>query len=349
DKVLSVEETEKAEVVMDATLEFRGDKVSANVNVLPLKSSDDKSLGAMVMIEDFSSEKRMKSTMSKYMDPGVADRLMGDGQGKDILGGQSSEITVLFSDIRSFTTITESLGAQGTVQMLNEYFTIMVDIITGEGGMLDKFIGDAIMAGFGIPVSYDDNEDRAVRAAIAMISELWEWNVVRAKKDLDPIEHGVGLNTGLVVSGNIGSPKRMDYTMIGDGVNLAARLESACKQYSARILISEFTKAKLRGTYRLRDVDLVVVKGKTEPVGVYEVLDYHNQKTFPNLMDTVNYFNEGVRKYREGDWTDGIRNFNEALKANPDDNLSKTYIGRCEHLLKNKPDEWNGVWVMTSK
>ncbi|MBT8136560.1 MAG: GAF domain-containing protein [Gammaproteobacteria bacterium] len=347
DKVLSVEESQQSDIVMDAELQFNDNTISANVSVLPLMSSNNENLGAMVLIEDISSEKRMKSTMARYMDPGVADQLMGSGE--DILGGKSSEITVLFSDIRSFTTITEALGPQGTVQMLNEYFTIMVDCITREGGMLDKFIGDAIMAGFGIPVPHNDDEDRAVRAAIAMIVELWEWNVTRVEQGLDPLDHGVGLNTGTVVSGNIGSPKRMDYTMIGDGVNLAARLESACKQYSARILISEFTKAKLRGTYRIRDVDLVVVKGKTKPVGVYEVLDYHNEQTFPNLMDNVNYFNEGVRQYRAGNWEKGIANFQEALKASPADALSTTYIERCKYLQQHPPEQWNGVWVMKSK
>ncbi|MCH8166504.1 MAG: hypothetical protein IIC03_01025 [Proteobacteria bacterium] len=315
----------------------------------PLIGDDDKKLGSMIMIEDISTEKRMKSTMSRYMDPGIADQLMGDGGGEEFLGGKSSEITVLFSDIRSFTTITEALGAQGTVKMLNEYFTIMVDIITREGGMLDKFIGDAIMAGFGIPVSHDDDEDRAVRAAIAMIVELWEWNVEREARGEDPIDHGVGLNTGMVVSGNIGSPKRMDYTMIGDGVNLAARLESACKQYSARVLISEFTKAKLKGTYKMRDIDMVVVKGKTEPVGVYEVLDYHTDETYPNLMDNVNYFNEGVKEYRAGNWDKGIGRFQEAIKANETDKLAQTYIERCEHLKANPPDDWDGIWIMTGK
>jgi len=357
ERVKKVEESLEQNLLMDAELEF-GDEdeketISANVTVLPLIGEDDnqkqKKLGAMIMIEDISNEKRMKSTMSRYMDPGIADQLMSDGGGEEFLGGKSSEITVLFSDIRSFTTITEALGAQGTVQMLNDYFTIMVDCITREGGMLDKFIGDAIMAGFGIPVAHDDDEDRAVRAAIAMIVELWEWNVERAAKGLDPIDHGVGLNTGMVVSGNIGSPKRMDYTMIGDGVNLAARLESACKQYSARLLISEFTKAKLKGTYKLRDIDMVVVKGKTEPVGVYEVLDYHTDETYPNLMDNVNYFNEGVKEYRAGNWDKGIGRFQEAIKANESDKLAQTYIERCEKLKKDPPKDWDGVWVMTSK
>jgi adenylate cyclase len=352
EKVHEVEDSLETKELVDAELHVQDEDgsfetLSTNITILPLQDSEQKRLGSMVMIEDISSEKRMKSTMSRYMDPGLADQLMGGGE--DLLGGKSTEATILFSDVRSFTTLTESLGAQGTVAMLNEYFTIMVDIITGEGGMLDKFIGDAIMAAFGIPIAHDDAEDRAVRATIRMITELWDWNKVREKRGEMPIDHGVGLNTGMIVSGNIGSPKRMDYTMIGDGVNLAARLESACKQYSAHILISEFTRAKLRGTYRMRDVDLVVVKGKTEPVGVYEVLDYHNDETFPNLMDAVNYFNAGVKDYRAGNFEKAVKDFHEALKANPTDKLAETYIGRCEHLMAEPPEEWNGVWVMTSK
>lgn len=333
--------------VMDASFAQAEDSKSVNATFMPLLSHEGARLGSMIMIEDISSEKRMKSTMSRYMDPTLAEQLM-DG-GEELLGGKSTQATVLFSDVRSFTTITEQLGAQGTVAMLNEYFTLMVDCITDEGGMLDKFIGDALMAGFGIPIAHDDDEDRAVRAGINMITVLWDWNAKREAQGKLPIDMGLGINTDNIVSGNIGSPKRMDYTMIGDGVNLAARLESACKQYSARILISEFTHARLKGTYRARNVDRVVVKGKTEPVGVYEILDYHSEASFPNLMDTVNYFNEGVRHYGQGNWGDAVRNFGEALKANPADSLSQTYIERCEHLKANPPADWEGVWVMTSK
>lgn len=350
ERVHKVDETQEPEVIIDGELQFNDEKLSVNVNVLPLINTEGKKLGAMIMVEDISSEKRMKSTMSRYMDPALAAQMMEGGDSDEFLGGKSTEATILFSDIRSFTTLTETLGAQGTVQMLNEYFTIMVDIITREGGMLDKFIGDAIMAAFGIPVAHDDDEDRAVRATIAMITELWEYNKIREARGELAIDHGIGLNTGMIVSGNIGSPKRMDYTMIGDGVNLAARLESACKQYSARILISEFTRAKLKGTYRMRDIDLVVVKGKTEPVGVIEILDYHTEETYPNLMDNVNYFNEAVKQYRGGNWDKAISNFEEAKKANPSDNLANTYIERCEHLKAEPPEgQWDGVWVMTSK
>ncbi|MAR79455.1 MAG: adenylate/guanylate cyclase domain-containing protein [Rhodospirillaceae bacterium] len=346
-----VREEQQTDILMDAALTFNDEQISANLTVMPLLSSDTdgEKLGLMLMVEDISSEKRMKSTMSRYMDPGIADQLLNDS-GDDIMGGANTTATVLFSDVRGFTTLTEELGAQGTVSFLNEYFTVMVDCISKEEGMLDKFIGDAIMAAFGLPISHDDDEDRAVRASISMISELWKWNKVRESKGLKPADMGIGLNTDLVVSGNIGSPKRMDYTLIGDGVNLAARLESACKAYSARILISENTFKKLKGTYRVRDVDLVVVKGKTEPVGVYEVLDYHDDTTFPNLMDVVSHFNEGIKLYRQANWSKAINQFEEAIKFNPDDNLSKTYIERCNHLSSNPPEgEWNGVWVMTTK
>ena len=356
EKIDTVNESQEQEIFMDADVEVPGDEeddpaetVSANITILPLVNETDqkKKLGALLMIEDISSEKRMKSTMSRYMDTGIAEQMLAAGE--DVMGGTESVCTVLFSDVRSFTTLTEKLGPQGTVSLLNEYFTLMVDCIQAEDGMLDKFIGDAIMAAFGIPVGHGDDEDRAVRAALKMLVDLREWNDKREAEGQMRVEMGVGLNTDFVVSGNIGSPKRMDYTLIGDGVNLAARLESACKQYSAKLLISEFTYAKLKGTYRAREIDYVIVKGKTEPVGVVELLDYHTDDSFPNLMDAVNYFREGITEFRKGDWDKSIGRFKEVLGANPNDALSHTYIERNETMKKKNPKDWNGVWVMTSK
>jgi adenylate cyclase len=265
------------------------------------------------------------------------------------MGGQETVATLLFSDVRGFTTITETLGAQGTVALLNEYFDIMVEAITEQEGMVDKFIGDAIMAGFGIPVAHDDDEDRAVRAAINMITRLREWNVQREIEGKMPVDMGIVLNTDKVVSGNIGSSKRMDYTMIGDGVNLAARLESACKAYAARILISEFTHRNLKGTYQVRHIDEVIVKGKTEPVGVFEVLDFHTSETFPNLMEVVGHFKEGRLHFTTGDWDKAINSFEKSLAANENDQLSSIYINRCQKLKAEAPKDWDGVWKFDSK
>jgi adenylate cyclase len=351
EKIHRVLESKQSDVTIDGNLLVGEESLSANITIMPLISVDGKSMGFMIMIEDISSEKRMKSTMSRYIDPSIADQLLANKS--DIFEGQNVHATVLFSDIRGFTTLTEQLGPQGTVHLLNEYFEIMVDCISKEGGILDKFIGDAIMAGFGIPQSLGDNEDRGLRAALAMIQSLESWNTTRESDGKLPVHIGIGLNSDNIVSGNIGSKKRMDFTMIGDGVNLAARLESACKQYSAKILISEFTKARLKGTYRMREIDLVVVKGKTVPIAVYEVLDYHTDESFPHLMEVLSLFKDGVSKYREMNWDSAQAQFKKCLELNAKDAISQMYIDRCELLRASPPPlvdgQWNGIWVMEEK
>jgi adenylate cyclase len=350
ERIKKVQLEKVANVAMDLEIALGDRPVSVNLTVLPLASGDGKQLGTLLMIEDISTEKRVKATMARYMDPAIAARMLDNNSDAGLLGGASTRATVLFSDIRDFTTLSEELGAQGTVAFLNDYFSLMVECIAREEGMLDKFIGDAVMAAFGLPIAHDDDEDRAVRAAIAMIRECRRWSRDRVQRGQKPVEMGIGLNTDMVVSGNIGSAKRMDYTLIGDGVNLASRLESACKIYSAQILVSENTFGRLRGTYRIRNIDQVVVKGKTEPVGVYEVLDHHTEESFPNVMDVVSYFNEGMRNYRAARFSNAIAQFEKALACHPRDKLSTTYIERCHHLMDQPPsDDWNGVWVMTQK
>ena len=332
---------------LDTEVEFSGETVSVNLTIKPLVDVDEKRIGTLLLMEDISNEKRMKSTMSRYMNPDLAAQLLEEGE--DMLGGKESIGTVLFSDIRSFTTLTESLGAQGTVSLLNDYFTFMVDCIQEEGGMLDKFIGDACMAIFGTPIAHDDDPDRGVRSAIKMMTSLNEFNMRRKQQGMAPIDHGMGLNTDTIVSGNIGSPKRMDYTVIGDGVNLAARVESSCKQYGAHILISEYTYKALKATYRTRQVDCVIVKGKTVPVKVYEVLDYHTKESFPNMVEALEMFNNGIDFYNEARWDDAIKQFEKAKKINPNDKAVNLYVERCNILKAKNPKDWDGVWVATSK
>ncbi len=347
-KLLLVIETGEQQNMIDAPLQVNDERLSVNLTVQPLLNVDQKRIGSMIVIEDISNEKRLKSTMSRYMDPSIADRLVASGA--DLLGGQNVESTVLFSDIRDFTTLTEQLGAQGTVALLNEYFTLMVDCIQQEEGMLDKFIGDALMAAFGIPVAHDDDADRAIRTSVAMIKTLNKWNQQRIFEGKLPVNIGIGLNTDTVVSGNIGSNKRMDFTIIGDGVNLASRLESSCKLYGAKIIASEFTIRKLKGTYRNRELDLVVVKGKTQPVSVYEILSFHTEETFPHIADVLGLFKDGLSAYRSRKWDSAIRLFGECLTLNPVDKPSQLYIDRAKFFKKKPPPEdWSGVWVMESK
>lgn len=348
EKLQLVMETQQQQTVVDAPLRIQEERLSVNLTVQPLLNIDQKRIGSMIVIEDISTEKRLKSTMSRYMDPAIADRLLATGT--EILGGTSVECTVLFADVRGFTTLTEQLGPQGTVALLNEYFTLMVDCIQHESGMLDKFIGDAIMAAFGIPVAHEDDADKAVRAAISMIETLNKWNLQRTTDGRLPVNIGIGLNTDTVVSGNIGSSKRMDFTIIGDGVNLAARLESACKQYGSKILISEFTMRKLKSTYRLREIDLVVVKGKTRPVAIYEVLSYHTRESFPGIGEVMGLFKDGLAAYRARKWDIAIKLFSDCLAINPNDKPSKIYIERAQFLRQTPPpDDWAGVWIMESK
>ncbi len=348
ERVNRVAESRAADIAMDAELTFKGKTFSVNATALPLVSAEKQRIGTMIVIEDITAEKRVKSTMSRYMDPGLADELLNHGD--DILGGKSMRATILFTDIRGFTALAEELGPQGTVNLLNEYFAIMVECLERQGGILDKFIGDAMMAAFGIPFATDDDEDRAIRAAISMIRALDAWNGKRTEHGLSPIDMGVGINTDVIVSGNIGSSRRMDYTMIGDGVNLAARLESACKHYRARILISENTLKRLKGVYRVRDVDRVRVRGKSEPVGIFEVLDYHTEASFPEISRALRLYHDAIGFYRSRRFDAAIGAFEAVLEINPHDGLSHLYRDRCRTLRDAPPDaDWNGVWDLTEK
>ncbi|USQ13734.1 GAF domain-containing protein [Legionella lytica] len=338
----------RQEVMMDVELELMSVKITANITIVPLINANNERLGTMVMIEDISSEKRMKSTMSRYMSPDLTEKLL---QSSDYsLGGTSTLATVLFSDIRNFTTLSESLGAEETVKLLNEYFSLMVDCIQNEGGMLDKFIGDSVMAVFGNPFPHDDDPDRALRAAIAMMHALDEFNQRRMERDLPLLAHSIGINTDKIVAGNIGSNKRMDFTVIGDGVNLASRIESLCKHYGAHLLISEFTYERLKSTYRMRPIDKVIVKGKNKAVSIYEVINFYDQNVFPHQIDVITHFNNGIEFYNCAQWDKAISCFDAALALHPNDKPSSVYIERCK-ILKEQPvdPEWCGVWKMLSK
>ncbi len=345
DMIAKVEKKQEQITRPEATLVVDDAERFVSVRTDPLIGEERKKLGTLILMDDITDEVRRRHAMRRFMGKHIAE-ILAQGDPED----KSTVATVLFSDIRGFTTLTEKLGPVGTVGMLNEYFDVMERCVENEGGAIDKIIGDALMCGFGHIHDSNDEADRGVRAAIAMINDLKTLNETRKERGEEPIDIGIGLNTDEVVIGGIGSANYANYTMIGDGVNLAARLESACKQYHAKILISEFTYKALRGTYRMRAIDKVVVKGKTEPVGVYEVLDHYDDESFPNVMEVLNYFNGGVDLYRKQEWDRAIKAFKEALKHNKNDKLAEVYIDRCNHFKRKKPPkDWQGEWVMTSK
>jgi adenylate cyclase len=332
-----------AELVRDAS-----PPATVNLTATPLINGSEERIGSMLVIEDITSEKRVRSTMARYMSKEVADQLLAAGEAE--LVGKDQQVSVLFSDVRGFTTIAEAIGARETVSMLNEYFTEMVDVIFDHGGILDKYIGDAIMALFGAPFQSPDDADNALAAANGMMLKLADLNARRAERGKEPIDIGVGLSTGDVVVGNIGSVKRMEYTVIGDNVNLASRLEGANKHYGSRILLSEFTVRKLKKPAIVREVDLLRVKGKDRPVAVYESLGYREAELPNGLEAMLDHYRRGLSSYRNRSWGTAAGRFEQALQAMPGDGPSAMYLERCRrYAAAPPPDHWDGVWALSEK
>jgi adenylate cyclase len=347
--IARVEETGTSNISVDAGIKLAdGEVVSVNMTAVPLIDANKEDIGSMLILEDISAEKRVKSTMARYMSKEVVDQLLEAGE--DQLGGKDQKISILFSDVRSFTSIAEAQGARETVSMLNEYFAVMVDVIFNNGGILDKYIGDAIMALFGAPFNGPNDADNAVTVANEMMAALHNLNMDRIVAGKAPIDIGVGISTGDVIVGNIGSPKRMEYTVIGDSVNLASRLEGATKYYGAKVLISENTVKDLTRKFLLREIDLIRVKGKDKPVSVYEALDFYTPATFPNMQLVLDAYQTGLAAYRARDWQAAIAAFSRAAEANPNERPSRIYLDRCKHYLAHPPaPNWDGVWTLSEK
>eukprot|EP00697_Spironema_sp_BW2_P010966 gnl/Spiro4/26516_TR13196_c0_g1_i1.p1 gnl/Spiro4/26516_TR13196_c0_g1~~gnl/Spiro4/26516_TR13196_c0_g1_i1.p1 ORF type:complete len:1451 (-),score=397.27 gnl/Spiro4/26516_TR13196_c0_g1_i1:80-4432(-) len=332
-------------------------------------ASDGKVKGVVISCEDVTSEKKMLSTLSRYLSPTLAQQVVEQGQ---LLGGQKQKCSVLFADIRNFTSLSEHLDdPRYIVEVLNEYFGRMVDVIFDEEGILDKYIGDALMAVFGVPFTKDTDALRSVRAALTMRSRLHVYNAERRAKSQPPIGIGIGINTGEVVSGNIGCEKRMEYTCIGDHVNLASRLEGATKAYKIVIMVSEYTYEECKDLFAFRLLDTIRVIGKKNGVRVYEVLyalETAVQVEKPELMDwmlrdeeTIFYqsanFQRGMEVFQEGRelylacrFQDAIDKFTSVLQLVPNDGPSLVFIDRCKHLVsKPFPPDWDGVWNLDHK
>ena len=347
DSLGKTQATGETVLAIDAEL-ARGDGGVSTVNLtaMPLIDATEARIGSMLVLEDITEEKRVRSTMSRYMSKEVADQLLSAGELE--LGGKEQKVTVMFTDIRRFTSIAEALGPRETVSLLNTYFTEMVDVIFQHGGILDKYMGDGIMALFGAPLVGPHDADNALAAADDMMRRLAELNHRLLAEGHEALEIGIGFSTGPTVVGNIGSVRRLDYTVIGDTVNLASRLESATKQYGAGIVMSEMTVRELQRPTTLRELDLMRVKGKDRPVAVYESLGYRAHE--PGLPALLELHAAGIAAYRARDWNGASRAFAEALKLYPGDGPAAVYVERCERLRTTPPAaDWDGVWNLTEK
>ncbi len=308
-------------------------------------------IGSGIFIFRYMTEGRekriLKEAFLQYMNPSVVNRIIKQPEHL-ALGGEKKELTVLFSDIRDFTGISEKLKPEDLVHFMNLYLSAMTEIVLKENGTLDKYIGDAIMCFFGAPEEQPDHALRACASAVRMIGELkarqYEWKNER----MAAIKIGVGINSGPMVVGNMGSQKRFDYTVMGDAVNLASRLEGLTKFYGVNIIAGEHTQRVTKDGFVFRELDLVRVKGKEEPVRIYELLA--EGRADARQMDLIETFEEGLDLYRRREWENAIQIFSELKVRFPDDGPSALYIERCREMSQvTVSADWDGVYRSVQK
>jgi adenylate cyclase len=292
-------------------------------------------------------KKKVRSAFSQYMHPALIAQMLSSPEGLR-LGGEEKELTALFADIRGFTTLSENLTPAQLVELLNEYLTQMTEVIFKNWGTLDKYIGDAIMAFWGAPYPQADHALRSCRAGLDMITALKRLQEGWKVRALPPIDIGVGINSGPMLVGNMGSKRRKNFTIMGDSVNLASRLEGINRQFGTHIIISEATFLLVKDHVVARELDLIRVKGKTQPVKVFELISLAADAQLHN--DLVNRFEKGLAAYRSGEWLEGIEVFQQLLVDYPQDAPSQVFIERCLNLLARPPEgKWDGVFVMKTK
>jgi len=285
--------------------------------------------------------RQLKKAFSSYVSPDLVKQIEKDPD-KLVLGGEQRELTILFSDIRGFTTVSESLTPPELVKLLNEYLSPMTRIVLEQRGTLDKFIGDAVMALFNAPLDVPEHATHACIAAVRMMEMLKELNTGFTARGMNTLDIGIGINTGPAVVGNMGADIRFDYTAIGDSVNLASRLEGLNKYYGSHILVSEDTRSRVSDSrFTFREVDRVKVKGKQQPVVMYELM-ISNMEILPG-------FEEGLKRYRSQEFS-AARELFEELAETYNDGPSRLYAGRCAEYIENPPPgNWDGVYTAKSK
>lgn len=298
-------------------------------------------------ITEEREKKKIRGAFQYYLTASVITEMLKDPS-KLKLGGDKKDLSVLFSDIRGFTTVSEQLTPEELVHLLNEYLTAMTGLVFDHDGLLDKYMGDAIMAVYGAPMDQPDHARRACLTALGMMEALKKLQEKWTEEGKPVLDIGIGINSGDMVVGNMGSEMRFDYTVMGDSVNLGSRLEGINKEYGTNIVISEYTYEHVKDTLFCRELDSVRVKGKIEPVRIYELLG--ERKDSEQWNEFVRAFDEGLAHYRQCRWDEAIAAFQKVTELRPGDAPSELYIQRCRELKENPPESgWDGVYVMTKK
>ncbi|MBI5464324.1 MAG: adenylate/guanylate cyclase domain-containing protein [Ignavibacteriales bacterium] len=292
----------------------------------------------------------IKGVFGHYLSPVVVNMLANDPD-KAKLGGDRRELSVFFSDIANFTTVSEAFKQpEGLVELLNEYLEEMTSVILKHEGTLDKYVGDAIIAFWNAPLPQKDHAYRSCVAALDMQKRLEVLRPKWKKEGRPELGARMGVNTGVMIVGNIGGKDRFDYTVIGDSVNLASRLEGANKQYHSNIMMSEFTYNHVKGKVVVRELDLIQVKGKTEPVRVYELLGLSDMKLTDNQKQSLELYHEGLKLYRERKWEEAIAYLQQAYAQDETCYAAQLYTERANlYQITPPPADWNGVFVMKTK
>lgn len=290
------------------------------------------------------NERKIRHIFQKYVPARIIDDLFQNPT--RLLAGENRKLAVMFTDIRSFTTIAESYEPDELVRVLNEYFERLVEIITSEEGIIDKYIGDAIMCFFGAPSELENSPLNAVRAALNMVKTLNIFNADLKKQGKHPFVTGIGINYGLVTVGNIGSEKKMDYTVIGDAVNLGSRLEGLTKEYKQDMIFSTSVKEAVHATYPCRVVDIVQVKGKT----IGEIIYSTNPDLTANQKKAYQYHNKGFDLYLKRSFAEAFKYFSHVQELIKKDFLSQMFMDRCKEYIAHPPEKnWNGVSIKIAK
>jgi adenylate cyclase len=330
------------------TIDFAADAGHWLPCVFDLRTTPDPSgrgNGVLVVIEDKSVEQSLRKVLDQTMSASVTEAIVG-GQALG-LEGKETDATILFSDIRAFTSLCESLSASALVALLNEYFTFMADVIRGNRGIIDKYIGDAIMALFGVPNANARTADDAVQAAIGMIQALDLFNDDRRRAGDAVFQIGIGIANGPVIAGTLGSPERMNYTVIGDAVNLASRIEGLTKAYGAEILICGSTSDAMAGSTPRRRVDVVRVKGQETATPLVQVLN--RAEPGAALNRSLAAYAEALEAYEAGRFAEAEKGFANVVRLDPADATAAMMRERCRLLRLRPPTDWAGVWKLDSK